>query len=125
MSVEEVDIISCQAICTRRRFSTRFAYSLEWSFSPGVDIALEHKENLAHPTRFERVTFAFGGQTSRLPTAGQHFPPIARIECCGPRNAIGGFALANLRTHATILRTHSGPSCRWLRMIPSLGTISV
>jgi len=23
--------------------------------------------------------------------------------------------------HATILRTSSGPSCRWLRMIPSLG----
>jgi len=25
--------------------------------------------------------------------------------------------------HATILRTNSGSSCRWLRMIPSLGTI--
>jgi hypothetical protein len=34
--------------------------------------------------------------------------------------------LAKLRhlpsTHATILRTNSGSSCRWLRMIPSLGT---
>ncbi len=26
-------------------------------------------------------------------------------------------------THATLLRTSSGSSCRWLRMIPSLGTI--
>lgn len=28
------------------------------------------------------------------------------------------------RAHATIVRTNSGSSCRWLRMIPSLGTKS-
>src|SRR5260221_14620470 len=33
------------------------------SSSPRADTVLEDKENLAHPTRFERVTFAFGGQT--------------------------------------------------------------
>jgi hypothetical protein len=33
-----------------------------WSFSPGTHIPLKNKKKLAHPTRFERVTFAFGGQ---------------------------------------------------------------
>src|ERR1700704_216131 len=32
--------------------------------SPRAPTALEDKEKLAHPTRFERVTFAFGGQAS-------------------------------------------------------------
>jgi hypothetical protein len=32
--------------------------------SPRAHTALEDKDNLAHPTRFERVTFAFGGQRS-------------------------------------------------------------
>jgi hypothetical protein len=32
------------------------------SSSPRAHTALEDNENLAHPTRFERVTFAFGGQ---------------------------------------------------------------
>jgi hypothetical protein len=32
------------------------------SFGSGTHIALQNKEQLAHPTRFERVTFAFGGQ---------------------------------------------------------------
>ncbi len=36
-----------------------------WSFSPGTHIPLQNKKKLAHPTRFERVTFAFGGQGSR------------------------------------------------------------
>ena len=35
-----------------------------WSFSPSAYIALKNKKNQAHPTRFERVTFAFGGQRS-------------------------------------------------------------
>jgi hypothetical protein len=34
------------------------------SSSPRAHTALEDKEKLAHPTRFERVTFAFGGQRS-------------------------------------------------------------
>jgi len=33
-----------------------------WSFSPGAHIPLKNKKKLAHPTRFERVTSAFGGQ---------------------------------------------------------------
>jgi len=35
-----------------------------WSFSPGKHIPLQNKKKLAHPTRFERVIFAFGGQRS-------------------------------------------------------------
>ena len=31
-----------------------------WSFSPDTHILLKNKKKLAHPTRFERVTFAFG-----------------------------------------------------------------
>jgi hypothetical protein len=33
-----------------------------WSLNLILHIALYNKEKLAHPTRFERVTFAFGGQ---------------------------------------------------------------
>jgi hypothetical protein len=33
-----------------------------WSFSPGAHIPLKNKKKLAHPTRFERVTFAFGAR---------------------------------------------------------------
>jgi len=49
--------------------------------------------------------------------------PLITKQCCRD----SGFRdVANLRhrasTHATILRTNSGSSCRWLRMIPSLGT---
>src|SRR6267142_7153283 len=54
------------------------------SFWPRTYIALNNKRQMAHPTRFERVTVAFGGQTSPLPIAGQRFPPIARIGCCEP-----------------------------------------
>jgi hypothetical protein len=36
------------------------------SSSPRAHTALEDKEKLAHPTRFERVTFAFGGQRPKL-----------------------------------------------------------
>src|SRR3977135_1317736 len=64
-------------------FSSRLLTRLketELQFRLGARISLcKIKKKLAHPTRFERVTFAFGGQTSRLPTAGQRFPPIARI----------------------------------------------
>jgi hypothetical protein len=34
------------------------------------DLLGKSLKTLAHPTRFERVTFAFGGQTSPLPIAG-------------------------------------------------------
>jgi hypothetical protein len=33
-----------------------------WSFGPGAHIPLQSKEKLAHPIRFERVTFAFGAR---------------------------------------------------------------
>jgi len=33
-----------------------------WSFSPGAHILLQNKKKLAHPTRFERVAFAFGAR---------------------------------------------------------------
>src|SRR6266581_3718657 len=36
-----------------------------WSFHPSARILGQNKGNLAHPTRFERVTFAFGGQWTR------------------------------------------------------------
>jgi len=42
-----------------------------WSFSPGAHIPLKNKKKLAHPTRFERVTFAFGGQTPTPPIPEQ------------------------------------------------------
>src|SRR5882757_1183353 len=38
---------------------------------------------LAHPTRFERVAFAFGGQTPTPPVPEQRIP-IARRGCCKP-----------------------------------------
>jgi hypothetical protein len=38
--------------------------SRRWSFYWSAHIALQTKEKVAHPTRFERVTFAFGGQRS-------------------------------------------------------------
>ena len=48
------------------RLRTRTTQS--WSFSPDAHIPLQNKEKLAHPTRFERVTFAFGGQRSGAQT---------------------------------------------------------
>jgi len=36
-------------------------------------IALKNKEELAHPTRFERVTFAFGGQRFYAANRGKTF----------------------------------------------------
>ena len=39
------------------------------SSNPRAHTALEDKEKLAHPIRFERVTFAFGGQRSTLRVA--------------------------------------------------------
>jgi hypothetical protein len=38
-----------------------------WSFGPGTHIPLQNKKKLAHPTRFGRVTVAFGGQTPTNP----------------------------------------------------------
>jgi hypothetical protein len=42
------------------RLLTRMTQS--WSISPGAHIPLKNKKKLAHPTRFERVTFAFGAR---------------------------------------------------------------
>jgi len=42
----------------------------ELEFQSRQHIPLQNKKKLAHPTRFERVTFAFGGQTSCLALAG-------------------------------------------------------
>ena len=39
------------------------------SFWPRTHIALNNKRQMAHPTRFEHVTFAFGGQRSTLRAA--------------------------------------------------------
>ena len=39
---------------------------------------------LAHPTRFERVTFAFGGQTPTPPISEQRIYSVARMGCCKP-----------------------------------------
>src|SRR5882724_8862038 len=39
---------------------------------------------MAHPTRFERVTFAFGGQTPTPPNPETTHYSIARMGCCKP-----------------------------------------
>src|ERR1700730_9273639 len=39
---------------------------------------------MAHPTRFERVTFAFRGQTPTPPIPEQRIYSIARMGCCKP-----------------------------------------
>src|SRR6266850_5789720 len=62
-----------KALCIRRRFSNEVAYLLERG-RVGVSVRArisrcKIKKNLAHPTRFERVTFAFGGQRSTLRAA--------------------------------------------------------
>jgi hypothetical protein len=43
---------------------------------------------------------------------------VPRPDCC----TTSPLFLFAPSAHATILRTNSGPSCRWLRIIPSLGT---
>jgi hypothetical protein len=50
--------LSAFATIFQNRLRTRMTQS--WNFSPVAHIALNAK--LAQPTRFERVTFAFGGQ---------------------------------------------------------------
>jgi hypothetical protein len=45
----------------------RIRMTQSWSFSPGTHISLQNKKKLAHPTRFERVTFALGEQTPTNP----------------------------------------------------------
>jgi hypothetical protein len=58
-----------------------------WSFSPSAYIALKNKKNLAHPTRFERVTSSFGGQRSATPARWQAAAAlqqlVAKLSCKG------------------------------------------
>ena len=58
------------------RLRTRMTQS--WSFSPGTHIPLQNKKKLAHPTRFERVTFAFGGQAPASPIADHRITGFCR-----------------------------------------------
>jgi hypothetical protein len=44
-----------------------------------VHIALKNKGKLAHPTRFERVTFAFGGQRLGAQTISRSPPTISSM----------------------------------------------
>ncbi len=69
----------------------------------------------ARPTPFQRVTFAFGGQTSTVPIAGQRFPPIARIGCCeAPQRDSGSRHVANLRHRAKHSRHHTKDKQRFV-----------
>ena len=62
---------------------------------------------LAHPTRFERVTFAFGGQTPTPPISEQRIYSVARMGCCKP--------LATTPQRAALLRvTLPGETALWL-----------
>ena len=70
-----------KALCIRRRFSNEVAYLLERG---GVGVSVRArisrckiKKNLAHPTRFERVTFAFEEQWSLCASRGIGLRPIA------------------------------------------------
>jgi hypothetical protein len=82
------DVVSSRAVCTRRRFFFRFCLLTRtrrsWDFSPSALIAWQNNENLARPTRFERVTFAFGGQTPTPPISEQRIYSVARMGCCKP-----------------------------------------
>jgi hypothetical protein len=78
--------------------------------SPRAHTALEDKENLAHPTRFERVTFAFGGQTSPLPIAGQRFPPNRKH----PQRDSGFRDVANVHHRAKHSRHHTKDKKRFV-----------
>ncbi len=62
---------------------------------------------MAHPTRFERVTFAFGGQTPTPPISEQRIYSVARMGCCKP--------LATTPQRAALLRvTLPSETALWL-----------
>ena len=80
---------------------------LSQNFTTSERIALKNKEKLAHPTRFERVTFAFGGQTPTPPISEQRIYSVARMGCCKP--------LATTPQRAALLRvTLPGETALWL-----------
>jgi hypothetical protein len=59
------------------------------SSNPRAHTALEDKEKLAHPIRFERVTFAFGGQRSGAQTISWSGRMYARrLSQAAKRNAL-------------------------------------
>ena len=74
-----------------------------------------------------RWLLAMGSNKRRLSAGHKDASQRARLPA---NNKTGlprvGFAISEpsppCQAHATILRTNSGSSCRWLRMIPSLGT---
>ncbi len=47
-------------------------------------VKLKDLENLAHPTRFERVTFAFGGQTPTPQSRSNAFSQSQEWGSCKP-----------------------------------------
>ena len=58
-----------------------------------------------------------GDRSFRRPTTSP-MDRMAHLSCAGDAANLRHYASA----HATMLRTNNGSSCRWLRMIPSLGT---
>jgi hypothetical protein len=54
----EPSYLHSATIFHQRRLLTQMTQS--WSFNPGANIPLQNKKKRARPTRFERVTFAFG-----------------------------------------------------------------
>ncbi len=100
--------VSCERRVCRGATRTRDGQAVvRWHVTPSC--------TQARPTPFQRVTFAFGGQTSTVPIAGQRFPPIARIGCCeAPQRDSGSRHVANLRHRAKHSRHHTKDKQRFV-----------